>query len=561
MPERIDFSKDNPLNERRLKERYRVVFSRLGISIVEWDYENDSFYSSLSYDNYVVSQKDQSTLPYRSVYPDTVHPDDYDILSDFKNRFGQGENHLDVVVRIAMISGGYRWTHVCNDRVLSETGDTLRIITTYMDVDEEYRAKQELQYTTDRLSNLISSIPTGVGIFEVTSKVRPEFMSEKACEIFGYTRREAMELYRKGEPLTFLPQDSHIPDAALNALLQGEAKEFTVHAQKKNGEQFWVRITCSAKRSDDGDFRCYVTFLDVTDRVEAEREYQLQAERYRILSEASDVVTFDYDPFTDTLNYNMSVAGEGLQAFTEENYTANLRKSPRLHPNNMNSILENIARALEQPTEGHFDFQVDLSGRGFRWKRAAYVSVADQNGRVYRVVGRLDDVHDELTRLKRDAQVDGMTGILNKTASKQAIESSLLRSGRTGTDALLIMDLDNFKTINDTLGHVEGDRILSETGRALQKLVRGTDIVGRFGGDEFIIYMPGVGADRVSQRAQELKAALAKISKGSLGNVTVSAGIALLPPSHTDFDSALRKADSALYEAKNSGRNRFVIHE
>lgn len=561
MSDHIKLTGEIPQDEQIFKERYRVVFARLGVSVVEWDLEHDSFYCSASYNNYVVSEKDQITLPEHGVYPDTVHPDDYEVLKDFTRRFGAGENHLDVVVRVAMKDGGYRWTHLCNDRVVSDTGETLRVIITYMDVDEEYRAKQKLQATTRRLTNLISSLPVGVGIFKADTSLQPEYVSDTACEIFGYTQQEVESLFESGQHLSLLPAGEHISEETLAALKAGESKEFNVKAKRKDGKRIWVRITCAARLGDDGEYHCYVTFMDVSDSVVAEYKYRMQAERYRILSEASDVITFDYDPLTDTMSYNLSTQDEGLQAFVSENYVAKIEDNRRIHPDSIGAFVENKKRAMAGPTEGHFEYLADIDDGGYRWKRVSYVSLADDANQVYRVVGRLDDVHDELSKLKRDAQVDGITGILNKIASRRSVESALARSGRAGTDALFIIDLDNFKSVNDTLGHVEGDRILSETGRTLQKLVRETDIVGRFGGDEFIIFMPNMNARLVTERAEALKNALAGIAMGELGNLTISVGIALLQPDHSDFESAMRKADSALYEAKNLGKNCYVIHE
>ncbi len=163
--------------------------------------------------------------------------------------------------------------------------------------------------------------------------------------------------------------------------------------------------------------------------------------------------------------------------------------------------------------------------------------------------------------LRSRATVDGLTGLLNRTAFLDLAEDELRRLNRARTTASLILaDLDHFKAINDEYGHSAGDTALQAFADACTATVRSTDLVGRYGGEEFIILLPGVTQDRAGQIAADISARL----QGSASPViprlpTSSYGIASAPPGRADLDAMIASADAALYRAKTLGRNRSVL--
>jgi len=119
-------------------------------------------------------------------------------------------------------------------------------------------------------------------------------------------------------------------------------------------------------------------------------------------------------------------------------------------------------------------------------------------------------------------------------------------------------DLDNFKSINDTYGHTAGDKVLKAVGSFLQKSVRDVDSVGRYGGEEFIMFLPETNADAAFVLADRLRKGVAEIKVGNLPPVTISLGIATFPNDGKILDDLLQRADAALYAAKENGRNQVV---
>lgn len=154
---------------------------------------------------------------------------------------------------------------------------------------------------------------------------------------------------------------------------------------------------------------------------------------------------------------------------------------------------------------------------------------------------------------------DPLTGVGNRRALEQALALETSRAERTGESLCALMaDIDHFKRVNDTYGHEAGDKVLAAFGDLLRRQTRATDVVARFGGEEFVVLMPHTDIERATDTAERIREALASSRFEPLpGPVTVSVGVAELAADESG-ESLLRRADMALYEAKQSGRNRVV---
>ncbi|MCX8021562.1 MAG: GGDEF domain-containing protein [Syntrophorhabdaceae bacterium] len=167
---------------------------------------------------------------------------------------------------------------------------------------------------------------------------------------------------------------------------------------------------------------------------------------------------------------------------------------------------------------------------------------------------------EALNTVKRIMNKDHLTGILNRRAFEKALKREISFAIRHKLPlSLVIVDIDHFKKINDTYGHETGDLVLKRFAKTLEKYIREEDILGRIGGEEFVLLLPNTdvkhalyASERIRQKVERLKIS------GIKGNITASFGITELSPSD-DMKSLLKRADDALYEAKRNGRNRCEI--
>ena len=170
-------------------------------------------------------------------------------------------------------------------------------------------------------------------------------------------------------------------------------------------------------------------------------------------------------------------------------------------------------------------------------------------------VTRAEELASQLRRL---ALRDGLTGCLNHRGFHERLDAEVHRGQRTGVPvALLHVDLDHFKRVNDTYGHPAGDEVLVQVGKVLHDLARRSDAVGRVGGEEFSVLLPGADLDEAAAVAQRLRARVRELPLPV--PVTLSVGVSALPGAARTQDELIRTADQALYAAKRTGRDRVVV--
>jgi diguanylate cyclase (GGDEF)-like protein len=176
----------------------------------------------------------------------------------------------------------------------------------------------------------------------------------------------------------------------------------------------------------------------------------------------------------------------------------------------------------------------------------------------------LDDIEAKFhAEVRNRISFDQLTGLLTKESLYLALDVELKRCLRyTVPLAVLMMDLDFFKAINDTHGHLMGSHVLSEVGRLMAHSIRGADVAGRYGGEEFVAYLPeadGAGAIQVAERIRHNIESHAFALDGKTVRATISIGVALFPAHGRDLRSLVARADRALYKAKEEGRNRICL--
>lgn len=322
--------------------------------------------------------------------------------------------------------------------------------------------------------------------------------------------------------------------------------------------------------------------LDHQERFESERDQkqklgrlagrlQEQEERYSLAAQATSDGLWDWDVATGQVYYSERWQ-ENLGIVTAGPVIAGIDWwLDRVHPQDQ----DRVARAWEScrgPAGGTAQFQLehrvaDQAGR-WRWMLCRALVLAGPDGRARRVVGSLADITDRKDleqQLRHQALHDNLTGLPNRKLLEDRLEQALARKRRDRRDfALIWMDLDHFKNVNDTLGHAAGDRLLQEVAGRLSQQLRRTDTVARLGGDEFVIMVDPVPAGSPSW-AQDLVGRLQKALRPPVridgGDIEVGASFGVIPSAagYSQSDTMLRDADLAMYRAKRTGRGAAAL--
>ncbi len=292
-----------------------------------------------------------------------------------------------------------------------------------------------------------------------------------------------------------------------------------------------------------------------------EYKMKLMEERYRILAETTQALLFEYSPESDTMvfSYNFPDNKERRQI---SHYLEFLKRTPLVHPDHVARFTDVLLRACRRPTSGELEYLSKVTSEEYQWHKTYYSSIVDATGKVSSVLGRIHNIHESAIQMEdmiSRLETDVTTGLLNKDAAKKRIERWLLDNA-TGEAYMVMIDLDNFKAINDTYGHSTGDEVLKEFSELLQEHFGYKSLLARFGGDEFFVFITGSILYSVENQVDFFLTKLAGEFTGMDLPVECSIGITTRQDRDDDFEDMFNRADSAMYMAKKAGKNSYHVY-
>lgn len=290
------------------------------------------------------------------------------------------------------------------------------------------------------------------------------------------------------------------------------------------------------------------------------RKLDAQKLKYETLAEFNDTLLFEYDQGTDTVEFTANAFDSlDLDSLRLKGILSGACPGQPIHGDDMGllaSILDGQETAAGRRECAHL--RLACRDGQYHWFNCIYKVIPGEGGN--RIIGKLNDVNEHVDRedqLKRQAERDPLTGVSNRTGI-QRIDQLLAQEGR---GMLFLLDLDDFKGINDTYGHAAGDQALVGVARALRESCRSEDVVVRLGGDEFALFLSGTDDREVVRRkGRELQERIRGIQvEGMDRRVTVSVGAAMAPQSGTTFQALSQAADEAMYTVKQGGKGNFAL--
>jgi len=349
----------------------------------------------------------------------------------------------------------------------------------------------------------------------------------------------------------------------------GDLVETELRVRRKSGEYLWLLTrTRVARRDQQGrPVSVFGVSIDVTERREAAQRLAEAQARLRLAMEVAAVGYWEQDLRSGKVYY--STQWKRLLGYTPEE----LSDQPetllsRLHPDDQKRARAQLAAT---PPNGEPGPPAELRLRHkdgeYRWFLSRTVRTAGESGELTRLQGVYLDITERKEiekRIRQVSQHDPLTGLPNRALLHEFTAPRLAAAARNGSGAaVLFVDMDRFKPINDRYGHEAGDEVLKEIARRLRSSVRESDLVGRLGGDEFLVVLTDLRSDEAVERVARL--CIKRLDKpymvGELElRTTPSIGISVFPRDGHDFDALIRAADAAMYEAKRSGRNTFRFY-
>lgn len=306
-----------------------------------------------------------------------------------------------------------------------------------------------------------------------------------------------------------------------------------------------------------------IIFLTASLYMKQQKRVMKGQARYDILSEFSDTVLFEYDCMEKTLVFTPNITTLfGLKEIGQIRPFDKDTDFTMIHPDDVPKV-KNLLATIGDESDEINDFVIRFKDKNghYRWVRWMGRLVRGRLGIPQVFLGKISDVQDEMTKeqdLLEKASIDGLTGALNRKSAEQKI--NMLMQERDFNGFLFLLDIDDFKTVNDTMGHAIGDLALSTLVKILKTHFRKDDIIGRLGGDEFIVFMTNTELAAVAETKG--KGILNILANSEITpHFTVSIGVAAYPAAGKDYESLYLAADRAMYVAKKSGKNRIHVDD
>ena len=490
-----------------------------------------------------------------------------------KNDFGPGAHRVDGRARNYVLSGG---EGVVPLRYLRERQDgrTLEIRTqilpsggmvrTFADVTDYVQA-EAARKRLDLLLAATQSIAR-VGGWERDFVSGHVFWTEGIYRILEVSPEEFTPGDLNSTQRFFTPQALEriraVPPAQPNATTTHDMELEMVTGK---GRPIWVRFMGTTAWEQGHPVKRTSVLQDITEQKHSEIAIRESEDRWKLALESTGDGVWDWYIQTGEEFFSKRlIESYGYTEDEIQNHPGELDK--RTHPND--------AAQMEQDRQAHFDgltptymneHRVRCKDGTWKWVLSRGMVISrDAQGKPLRMIGTHTDITDRKNSealIRQQAFYDALTGLPNRRMLRDRLEQEIKKTRRDDQQlAILFIDLDHFKEVNDTLGHDSGDLLLVEAARRIQACVRESDTVARMGGDEFTVILSELpSTSHLEGILQKVLHAMGEVFQlgGEQVFVSASIGITMYPSDATDIESLYKNADQALYVAKGAGRNRF----
>jgi diguanylate cyclase (GGDEF)-like protein/PAS domain S-box-containing protein len=485
-----------------------------------------------------------------------VHPDDLArVACAYRAVVEDPHSHPTVDIRLACADGTYRWVEETISNLIGEPG-VEGIVGNVRDITDRRAAEQALR-RRDRVTRALAAKASDVAMV-VAPNGRVRYTNPNASKVL---------MAAEGETLAtgfdhVHPGDRATVETAMQGLTEpGASASVRYRRIGIDGSWRWVEHIVTNAISDPDIRGLIVNLREITEQVEAEKALRSSESRYRLIAETAQegILTSDLDGRTLYANQKMAdLIGRPLSDL----YT----KSPlELAPPELRPEITQRLGARSTSTADCFELPLMRSDGTLKVLRVSTNPLIDDGCHIgsLAMISDITDARAAERDLQYRAFHDPLTGLANRALLLERTQNELDRHRIAPADfaAVLLADVDQFKLVNDSLGHASGDELLIEVARRWERVLRPQDMLARIGGDEFVVLCADGGGDESRLTAEKLRHALDDPIELAGRPVAVSAsiGIAVATGDGGDADELLGYADAAMYEAKGKGRGRVAM--
>jgi diguanylate cyclase (GGDEF)-like protein/PAS domain S-box-containing protein len=539
------------------EERFRGAFEHapFGICVCGLDWRflhvNGAFCRMLGY-------SEQELMD--TTWPDLIHADDQGSAQQRREHLWTGWiGCADAEMRCMHRTGTVVWTRMRVSLVRDSGGNPLYSVVHVEDITERKRTEEALHESEDRFRIMADGCAMLMWVTNVEGEV--QFINRAYREFFG-TGREQVQ----GGKWQLLIHPDERPEfaAAFHRALREHAP-FTAAARvrRADGEWRWLETRADPRLSPGGEFLGHVGLCpDITESRQSEQSLRSSEEKFRQLAENIREVFWMTDSASKEVLY-VSPAYEKVWGQPCEDLHTNPENwTHSIHPEDRSRAQEAFLRQVQGEILEN-EYRIVQPSGAVRWIRDRAFPVRDSDGNIVRLAGVAEDMTErKLSELQllHQALYDELTDLPNRRLFREKLAQAINECAAGTSVAVIFIDLDHFKLVNDTLGHSAGDLLMKEVAQRLLAVCGESGTLARFGGDEFTLVAAGFGGpDAVRHLGNKLITCLDEPFRIADREVFIGAsiGISLFPENGTDPEVLQRGADVAMHEAKRAGKNQL----
>ena len=443
-----------------------------------------------------------------------------------------------------------------------------RLFCVVVDVSYSHMANRQLLKINMDLDRFVSNLPGGAYRFLHGGKGEFDFISRGMYELCSFERAVFKEKTQNMYINIINPDDrDRVTSEIEKQIDENGTYDVEYRITVNNDIVKWVADRGQIVPDSNGDVWVCGIVTDITESKKQQLELEISRERYHVISELLEDIIFDYNIDNSKITFSSRFLARFNCPKVIDDSAEFLKTSPIIFDEHRELLKKQFNDIKEGIDKASSEVLLKEEKGGFKWYTVHTAIIYDDEHMPIGAVGKITCIHEqkeELKRLIERANLDALTGLFNKSAVKTEIEGKLsqLAKGKEKC-ALMIIDIDNFKAVNDNQGHLFGDAILSELSSNLMEAFPDDAILGRIGGDEFIMFAYGFKTlPSLKKIADKLCKILSLSHTGEEKSYLISGsvGIAVYPENGLTYDELFKNADIALYSAKNKGKNRYEMY-
>ncbi|GAB1235166.1 EAL domain-containing protein [Ferrigenium sp. UT5] len=443
--------------------------------------------------------------------------------------------------------------------VVTRLNGAAHVISTMRDITQQKQLQDALRSSDQRLRLALEA--AHMGVWEYDFATNRMHWSE---EIFRYLGLEAGQASKEFFLQSIVAEDAEIPLRALQQALTGGHDYHAIYRVRINATVCWIEDRGQVKLDADGRPQKVVAVIhDITPYKTTEEELRRHQARLNNAQRIARIGHWELELGTNKMSWSDEVFNifQWDAASPPETYEEFMAA---IFPEDRAAVHDTFMRAMEAREPCRITHRARMPDGTIKYVEEQCETHFDPEGNPVRSMGTAQDITERKASedlIWKQANFDQLTGLPNRRMFYDRLAQDIKKAHRGQTKlALMFLDLDHFKEVNDTLGHGQGDALLVEAAQRITTCVRESDTVARLGGDEFTLILSELEDRTIAERiAIAILTALARPFKldGAVAYVSASIGITLFPEDAVSLDDMLKNADQAMYVAKNAGRNRF----